>query len=252
MSKKQNKKHAQKKDLADMERKLAKEVWNLEAEAIPMEDLDPEEQEIVQKCIDKVDLPDDEFKKLKRILQRYRPFIHKHNPKESVEQVEKVQTIIKTERDLLDILDNTNQTLRVALPLNGKTYDMEFEILPITDSRVVEAMEFQVNMFQDFSKAERAVYQKSQRNERLSHEEEAILEKVNREINERAGVEANKMCNKLLASQLRLPDSSSDLSVRREFWEKFPFNPKFQIFYRVQERLGLTESNTEQLFPTGN
>lgn len=252
MSKKQNKKHAQKKDLADMERKLAKEVWNLEAEVIPMEDLTPEEQDIVQKCIDKVDLPDGEFNQLKKILQRYRPYIHKHNPKEAIEQVEVTKNLIRTEKDLLDIINNRNNTLKVALPLDGETYNMEFEILPINDSTVVESMELQVNMFQDFSNAERTVYQKSQHDERMSKEEEAILASVNRKINEKAGVEANRMCNKLLSAQLRLPDSSADESVRQEFWEKFPFNPKFQIFYRVQQRLGLTEASNEDLFPSSN
>lgn len=238
-------------DTIELEKQLSKDVWPEEAKAIPQDELTTEEKKLIEKCIAKEDFDEDEFKDLKKVLQRYRPYIAKHNPQEAIEQVDNVKNMIRTEQELLDILDQKNMDLTVRLPVDGKFYEMEFKILPIEDSRIVEALEFQVSMFQDFSKTEQRVYQKAQQNQPLTREEKSVLEKINKEINEKAGTEANRVCNQLLASQLRLPDSTMNKEKREEFWAKFPFNPKFQIFYKVQEKLGLTEANAEELFPTG-
>lgn len=250
MSKKQNKKNSRKKETIQVEKELSKTVWPLECEAIPLSELNTEEQDVVLKCIDHENFTDEEFKLLKEVLARYRPYIDKHKPKETVEEYEEVKKLIKTEQDLIDILDNRNRTLLVCLPIDGENYEMEFEVLPITDSRLVDALDFQVSIFQDFSTTEKQVYAKAQTGQVISKEEEAILKKMEEEINSRAGEEVNKACDDLLANQLRLQNSSQDLNKRLEFWNKFPFSPKFSIYYKIMDKLGLTDYNNEQLFPS--
>lgn len=236
-------------DLQDMEKELYYTVWSEECKSIPLEKLSKKEQKVISKCIDHAEVNENEFKLLKRTLQKYRPYINKHKPQEAVREYDDVKNIIQTEQDLLDILDNRNNKLIVCLPLDGKEYNLEFEILPIEDARIVETLEFQVSMFQDFTRKEQEVYYKANSGQTITPEEKNILDKIQKEINEKAGEEANEVCNNLLANQLRLPESSDDLEKRKEFWSKFPFNPKFSIFYKVQEKLGLTDYSNEKLFP---
>lgn len=250
MSKKQNKKNSRKKETIQVEKELSKTVWPLECEAIPLSELNTEEQDVVLKCIDHKNFTDGEFKLLKEVLARYRPYIDKHKPEETVEEFEEVKNLIQTEQDLLDILDNRNNNLKVCLPIDGEEYEMEFEILPISDARIVDSLEFQINIFKDFSTTEKQVYHKAQKGQVVTKEEQAILNKIQEEIDSRAGEEANRMCGNLLANQLRLPNSTNDIEKRKEFWAKFPFNPKFSILYKVQDKLGLTEYSNEQLFPS--
>ena len=69
-------------------------------------------------------------------------------------------------------------------------------------------------------------------------------------INEMVSEHNEEICNKLLANQLRLPESSQSYEDRLYFWKRFPFTAKFSIFTKVQYMLGLTEQNNEELFPT--
>ena len=252
MSKKQNKKlgeNRRKPNVVALEKQLLKTTFPLECESIPLEALTEEEQDVVQKCINHEDLTDDEFTLLKRVLQQYRPLIQKYKPQETIEQVDEAKKLIKTEQDLLDILDKPERRiLHVNLPLEGEIYEMDFEILPLEDSRVVQSLEVQVDLFRDYSERDKLTYAKAQSGQVISKEEQAIVEKMNREINEKAGEHYAEIVDGLLVAQLRLPDSSMDETTRREFWSKFPFNPKFAIYMKVQDKLGLTETNTEALF----
>lgn len=252
MSKKQNKKlgeNRRKPNVEALERQLLKTSFPLECESIPLESLNEKEQEIVQKCINREDLNDKEFKTLKRVLQQYRPAIQKLKPSETIEQVEEAKNLIKTEQDLLDILDQPERRLlHVNLPLDGVVYEMDFEVLPLKDSRVVQSLETQIDLFKDYSEHDKLVYAKAQSGQVISKEEKAIIDKMNKEINEKAGEHYSEIVDGLLVSQLRLPNSSMNEDKRKEFWSKFPFNPKFAIYMKVQDRLGLTEQDTEALF----
>ena len=238
---------------AKMEKHLLKTQFPLECEEIPLEDLNYEEKLVVIKCMDYQDLTDDEFKLLKKTLQRYRPAIQKHRPIETIESIEKTVELINTEQELLDILDSPEmKTLRVHLPLNGKTYEFNFEILPLDNSAAVKGVGAQLELFKDFNEKEKQIYTKAQANKTLSREEEVIMERLNKKLKEKANENQEEMIITLLANQLKLPNSSSDLEERKHFWEKFPFNAKVSIFMRLEEKLGVTEYSNEKLFPTSN
>ena len=236
---------------ARMEQHLLKTQFPLECEEIPLEALTHEEQIVVIKCMDHVDLTDDEFALLKKTLQRFRKAINEYRPAETVDAFEKTIQIINTEQELLDILDNPrNKYLKVNLSYEGQIYRLEFEILPVDDSRVVDYMQMNIDLFKDYSQDERDLFARSQSDpESLTAEEKIIVEKLTQEITMLASQERSKLIDGFLASQLRLPQSDQDYEKRLEFWNKFPFMEKWAIVNRVEDKLGLTEKSNEELFP---
>lgn len=232
-----------------IEQDLLKTVWVEEAKNIPKEALSTTELDIVNKCIMKADMSKDEITYLKKILQQYRSAIEEYQPNEAIENYETIVTMINTEKELIDIFDNNHNTLLVHLPFNGKTYGLEFTILPLTDSRAVQSIQAHVDIFQDYSTDKIQLFRDAQTGKQLTREQQLIVEKMNKEINEKATQNRMEIIDDLLVNQLRLPNSSDDEKVRREFWSKFPFNAKVSVFAQIEDNLGLTEYSNEQLFP---
>lgn len=238
---------------AMVEKELLKTQFPLECEELPLESLTQEERIVVIKCMDHMALTDDEFVLLKATLEKYREYITKYRPTETVEAMENTVQIINTEQEFLDILnDESNKMLRVHLTYQGQVYEFNFEILPVDDSRIVDYMEMNIDLFKDYSNEEKQLFTKAQENkEELSSEEQAIIEKMTKEINAMAGQEKAKLIDGFLASQLRLPKSSQNYNDRLVFWKKFPFLEKWAVVGKVEDRLGLTETANEKLFPDG-
>lgn len=236
-----------------MEKHLLKTKFPLECQELPLEKLTAKEKEVVTKCINHDNITDDEFKLLKKTLQKYRKAITKHKPSETIESVEKTIQIIETEQELLDLLDSPEmKKLLVHLPVNGQIYEMEFEILPLDNSKAIKGIGMQLDLFKDFSNEEAQIYTKAQAGKELSIEEQNVLDEMNKEIAKRSNEQQEKIIITLLANQLKLPNSDTDLDGRKKFWEKFPFNAKVSIFMKLQEKLGLTEYSNEKLFPTSH
>ena len=255
MSKKQNKKLKQIKQkisTAEVERQLLKTQFPLECESLPLEKLNSDEQDVVNKCMNYEELNDEEFTLLKATLQRYRPALQKIKPEETLENVDKAVQLIKSEQDFLDLMDEEEEKyLTVQLPTKKGKLQFDFEVLPLTDSRVVESLELQVLLFKDYTDEETALYTSaSTKNEdELTKEEKEVLEKMNQDLAEKVSQQKITSVNNFLANQLRIKDSDADIEIRRNFWKKFHFNAKINVFVKVQERLGLNELNTRELFP---
>lgn len=234
-----------------VEKELLKTQFPLECEELPLEELTSEEREVVIKCMDHMDLTDDEFTLLKATLQRYREAITKHRPTETLEALEKTEQMIQTEADWLAIVnDRSNRILKVNVPYNGEWYPMEFEILPLDDSHVVPTLETHIELFQDYSKEEMKTWSKAQQGQPITREEKQIVERMNKEIEAKNSEDRITSMNNFLAAQLRLPNSTSDMDTRIEFWVKFPFITKAAIMEKVNERLGLTDQDSQKLFPS--
>ena len=237
---------------AMVEQELLKTQFPLECEEIPLEALNQDERKVVIKCIDHMELTDDEFTLLKATLEKYRGAITKYRPTETVEAMENTVRIINTEKEFLDILnDESNKKLRVHLTYQGQVYEFNFEILPVDNSRIADYMEMNIDLFKDYSEDEKQLFNKAQEQENLTPEEQIIVEKMTKDINAIAGEEKAKLVDGFLASQLRLPESSQDYTNRLLFWKKFPFMEKWAVVGKVEERLGLTETANEKLFPDG-
>ena len=239
------------KKAAKLEKHLLKTQFPEECKELPLDSLNHEEKIVVIKCMDHEELTDDEFTLLKKTLQKYRKAINKHKPSQTIEAVEKTEQMILTEEEWLNIVDDkTARILRVNVPYNGKWYPMEFEILPLDDSRVVSTLQTHLDLFKDYSKEELQVWNKAQQGQMVSPEEKQIVERITKEIEEKNSEDRITSMNKFLAAQLRLPNSTSDIDKRVEFWQKFPFVTKSSIMIKVEDRLGLTDQSDEKLFPT--
>lgn len=251
MSKKNKKKPIKTKaQLQALEKDLYKTTFKKEAEQIPIERLPSDEQLVLLKCINEEEPTAEEFKKLKEILVRYREYIQKYQPAKTVENAEQVVQIIKTEQELLDILDNPNRRkLLVHLPVDGRIYEMDFEILQLEDSKAIRSLQVHLDLFKDYTEEEAKLYAKAQKGTRLTREEQHIVDKITEELNDKANEQQDEIILTFLANQLRLPESTDNYEKRKEFWQKFPFNAKFSVWSQVQDRLGLNEEDNEKLFP---
>ena len=54
---------------------------------------------------------------------------------------------------------------------------------------------------------------------------------------------------KLLATQIEEP-TMLDFEEKKQFWSNFPFLMRVQLYSKVMEKLGLTKSFNDDLFPT--
>lgn len=252
MSKKQNKaKGTRRRNAHDIEKELLKTRYPLECESLPLASLNSEEQRVVSKCINGEEFNDADFSLLKQTLQKYRKVINEYQPDETVNDIEQTIKIIKTEKDLLDLLDAPERRkLLVHLPIGDQTVSLDFDVKPLDDSRVVESLQAQLDLFRDFTQSEKETYTRAQAGQTLTPEEASVVKNMETKINEMVSEHNEEICNKLLANQLRLPESSQSYEDRLYFWKRFPFTAKFSIFTKVQYMLGLTEQNNEELFPT--
>lgn len=244
--------------VVELEKNLLKTTWVKEAELIkeyvPEEDLTKNQIKLLDKCIDKEEFTDKQFSDLKALLNKYRNLLKKLNPEETLKTVEEVVELIHTEQDFINLMEeNEEKYLVVNLPYKGKLMQFEFEVLPLVDSRVVEALELHIDVFRDFDLEEATVYTNAinKNPEDLSVEEQNIIKKLNKKITDKLSTKKIEAVDMFLANQLKIKDSDSDLDTRLKFWRIFHFNAKFSVFMVVQNRLGLNEISNEKLFPFG-
>lgn len=241
----------------ELEKSLLKTVWVKEAELIqtyvPEEDLTKTQQKLLQKCIDKEDFTDKQFSELKILLNKYRLLLQKINPEETVKSVDEAIDLIKTEQDFLDLMETDEaKYLKVNMPFNGRIIPFEFEVLPLKDSRVVDALELHIDIFRDFDFDEATTYSNAstKRLDELTEDEKHIIKKLNDQIAKKMSTQKIEAVDNFLANQLIIKGSTQDVETRKKFWNKFHFNAKFSVFTEVQLRLGLNEVSHEKLFPS--
>lgn len=245
--------------VVELEKELLKTTWVKEADLIrkyvPEEDLTKTQIKLLDKCINKEDFTENQFTDLKKVLGKYRKLLQELNPEETEQAVDDAVQLIKTEQQFLDLMEEEQgETLIVHLPSpKGNLLELEFEVFPITDSRVVESLELQLDLFRDFTLEETATYASAsqKRHSDRTEEEQDIINKMNQMLSEKVGRQKIRTVDNFLANQLVLKDSDSSVEERLTFWERFPFNAKFIVYLAVQRRLGLTEVDNKQLFPFG-
>lgn len=236
-------------DIGAIERSLLEEEFPKEAEQIiGVDGLSSYETKLLNKCINHNPISDEEFKDLKKLLNDYRPYLEKYKPSETLEAVDKTVNTIKTEKDFLDMVENVDNILKINIPFRGEFYPVELEILPLDDSRMINQLSSHVDLFKGMEPEDILLFNDAQQGKELSKEEQAIVEKMNKEINERASQNRMEQIDDLLASQTRLKDSDADYDTRLKFWKRFNFQAKFAIYFKVEDRLGLNEEVTENLF----
>ena len=224
-----------------------------ELEKIPKGELSLEEEIIAEKVKNHEKISEEEFDIIKEVLSRWRGAITKYNVDDIKDAHNKTVEIIKTSKDLISVLDDEDsRKLKLELPYFNKTYVMTFKVKPITDSRALQALNLDLNLFQDYSAYDKQVYAKAQKGAKLSSEEVKIVNHINEELNANIEQNQDELITKFLAHQLVLEgDVEDNLEERITFWEKFPLNQRVTTFMEVERLLGLTEDSDFKLFPTG-
>lgn len=235
----------------EMDRKLLQIKFPKELEKIPVEYLTDEELELKEKVLKTPEeITDEELKKVKELTGRWRKAIQKYDIDEIEEAHEKTVKIIRKSNELIDVLDNATRKLTVRLPFFGEIYEMTFNVKPITDSRAIQALTLELDLFKDYSQRDKQIYVKAQNGQKLSPEEAKIVEHLNDKLQARAEENQDELIKKFLAHQLLFEDDDEDnYEERLKFWEKFPLNQRVAVFMEVEKLLGLTEDDNFELFP---
>lgn len=241
--------------VVSLERNLLRTSWVKEAELIqkfvPSEDLTKNQQKLIQKCIDREDFTDKQFADLKLVLNKYRKLLQEINPQETIDTVDTTIQMIQTEADFISMMEADEQKkLLVHIDTYRGKKGFDFIVLPINDSRVIDSLEMQVDLFRDYSVDEQLVYSKASSGKTLTPEEQAIYSRMREEIIRKQSTERIESMDSFLANQLILEGSNATFEERIRFWKVFPFTSKVGIFIRVQDMLGLSEVRNSELFPT--
>ena len=226
---------------------LRKRFPNEAKEIIGLDGLSEPEKELLQRCIDHDEFSEEEFKELSKLLTGYREAIKKYKPNETIENVEKVQRVIKTEADFLKMVSEEKTILKINIPFKGELYPVDLEVLPITDSSAINVLGHHIDLFSEYKADDIELFNNAQQGKELSAKEQAVVDKMMKDLENKTSESKIEMTNELLANQTRIVGSDADYETRLKFWEKFPFTAKFAISFKVEELLGLNDS-TDALF----
>ena len=236
----------------DVEKEFLLEKYKSIFQNVPLNKLSKKAKRLVKDCLnDKTDFTDPEMDVLAGVVQKYGKAIHDSKVADVLENQEKVISTIKSEHELLDLLEkeSCDQFLTVDLPLKDGKHRVVFKVLPITDSRAITTLETHANLFNDFSVEEKNIFNQGQNNlEDLSEVEKDVYNNLLKRLNDNALANSEEMIIELLSHQLQIGDTL-DVKTNKQIWNKMPFNIKMGVFMRVEEMLGLKDFDTKELFP---
>lgn len=224
-----------------------------ECKQLPFDYLTSSEQELATKCIDKVELTDDEKKQLQQILADYRPFFKKYNAEVAEENVEATQTIVKTQSELLRLLhDKERYRIDMNYYINGQKILLQMRIKPYTDKQYLEGIGTQMGLFRDLSREEKKLVAKVETKQPMTPEEQKMYQALSDKIMEKAYDFDNSldMINEFLADRIEfINDTEKTFEENLDFWRQIDLNAKTSLFHEVRGRLKLTDTFQEELFP---
>ncbi len=219
---------------------------------VPLKRLPEHKRELVQRCLDgETNFSNKEMETLKKVAVQYQS-AKDIEAEEILDSVDAVVKTIKTEKDLINLLnkEEKGQELLVNLPVYDETYQICFEVLPIRDSSKLQEMEAHAQLFSDFSLKDRNIFQKGENNpEQLTKEEKEVYQTLLEKINDKAFTNSEELIMNILCNQLKIKDIPFNYEQNRALWEKVQINVKTAVFLRVQNMLGLNDFNMEDLFP---
>ena len=221
-----------------------------EVETLPYDVLTTEEQLIIDKVRRNEELSQEEIDLIKQTRKTYEEPLKKYDANNIIESNKILERTIATEQDLLDfVYGEHDMTIRMNLPFKTGTKMFTFTVKPLEDSRAVDFLEQHIDIFRDLSDEERKIYDKNNSGEALNPVEEKVLKHINEQIAQNQSRSQMENITKLLATQLEEP-TSLDFDGKKQFWSNFPFLMRVQLYSKVMEKLGLTQSFNDELFPT--
>ena len=221
-----------------------------EVETLPYDVLTKEEQRIIDKVRNGEELSQEEIDLIKQTRKEYEEPLKKYDANNIIESNKILEKTIATEQDLLDfVYGEHDMSIKMNLPMKAGTKLMIFNVKPLDDSRAVDFLEQHIDIFRDLSDEERKIYDKNNKGESLNPTEQKVLEHINEQISQNQSRSQMENITKLLATQIEEP-SSLNFEEKRDFWNNFPFLIRVQLYSKVMEKLGLTQSFNDDLFPT--
>lgn len=229
-----------------------------EAKQIPLEILENDDEKgLITKCRMEKDLSDDELDDLKQLLSKYRGALNKVNPAEIEENVTKTRRIIRSEKELLKLIDNQeNYKLNMIYILpDGEEVILDLRVSPLTDSQAINEMQAHLDLFKELNTNERIVWSKAMSGQQIvTPEEKKLAEHVIKKYEETEydmEAKADKM-REFLARQVEF--SQTDLKTydqKLNFWNKIRIETIIDLYNKVRQILQLNEVKTEDLFLDG-
>ena len=220
---------------------------------VPLKKLRKHEKSLVKRCLNgEQNFTDEELEILRRVAVKYQS-AKDIEAEEILDNVDAVIKTIKTEKDLINLLnkEEKGQELLVNLPIYDETYQICFEVLPIRDSSKLQEMEAHAQLFSDFSLKDRNIFQKGENNpEQLTDEEKEVYQTLLEKINDKAFTNSEELIMSVLCNQLKIKDIPFNYEQNKALWEKVQINIKTAVFLRVQDMLGLGDFDLKDLFPT--
>lgn len=235
-----------------------KRLWEVkfpdECKQLPLDYLEDDEKILAEKCMNREELTEEEKKKLKKLLQSYRPYFKDYNGDAVEKNIESSKKVIKTQSELLRLVhDESRYRIDMNYYLNGEKYLLQMKIKPYTDKQYLEGVGTQVGLFRDLPVDERKLISKAEAKQPMTHEEtkmyNALMDKLNDKV---YTMEFNlKIINEFLADRLTfIDDENTTFEERLKFWEEIDINTKTSLFHEVRGRLRLTDTFEEDLFPS--
>ena len=220
-----------------------------EVETLPYDVLTTEEQRIIDKVRNGEELSQEEIDLIKQTRKEYEEPLKKYDANNIIESNKMLEKSIATEQDLLDfVYGEYDMTIKMNLPFKDGTKLFTFTVKPLDDSRAVDFLEQHIDIFRDLSDEERKIYDKNTNGEALNPVEEKVLKHINEQISENQSKSQMENITKILSYQLEEPKSLS-FEEKKQFWNNFPFLMRVQLYSKVMEKLGLTQSFNDELFP---
>ena len=231
---------------------LAQKTWRTEALQIPLDSLtDPQEQDVIVKCINQEQLQNEEMDLLEEVLGRYRPAIQKHKPLDTIENYEENVEVVQSEKDFLRLLDESQkeQTLTMYYPLHaGREAEITLEVHPITDAQAVMEVQENLKLFEDFTQEEVQTFTAFNEGEELTEEEIAVAQHVQNEIAKKNSSHVQQAAIEFLSLQTGFQGRDSSYETMKEVYSRMEVGPLFLLFKKVQDMTELDDVNADRMF----
>ena len=240
-----------------MDDKTKQFLWDTkyprECKKLPYEYLEEDEKELVDKCVNKEELTEEEQKNILSLLKDYRSLFNEYDVEKIEKNIETSEKIVKTQSELLQLIhDKERYRIDMNYWINGEKYLLQMRIKPYTDKQYLEAQENQFGIFDDLNIEERKLVSKAQNKQVMSPEEKNMYEHVMDKLNKK--LEDNEflieMVNEFLADRIEfVGDEETIFDENVAFWQEVDLGTRISLFHEVRERLKLGETFREELFP---
>lgn len=226
-----------------------------ECKQLPLDILEDDEIVVVEKCLNQEDLTEEELNYLKEVLYKYREAMKKLDVANTEESVEKVRKHIKSEKELLALIDELeeNYTLQMVYRLkNGEEVILDLVVKPLTDSQAISEMQAHADLFKELNTNERVVWSKVMQGQTIYTEEE---KKLANHIAEKYEEQEYDMESKVtgmrefLARQVEFENASfKTYNQKLKFWNRIEVTTIVDLYNKVRTMLHIDEEKVEDLF----